>query len=111
VLAAIYAFLGVDEDFTPPDMEPRNVGATKVRQPNGYKRMRALRRRLAWPRLPAPLQALVARLTALGSRDVRPLDLSAADERLIWDLLAEDIEALSALMGRDMAAFWNVPTR
>ncbi|MFO7767527.1 MAG: sulfotransferase [bacterium] len=106
VVPEVFAFLGVDPSFVPPDRSPRNVTADKEIPPHWARRvakipfLKGLGRRLLPGRILKGLKTM--------GRDPEPPEITSDLRRELVARYREDVVALSDLVGRDLFSFWQM---
>jgi Sulfotransferase family len=98
----IYAWLGVDASFQPPQFDPSNVRPDELDQVSGFGLLDRLRRISWYPKVAPYLPGVARRLgSRLAARRVRPAEVAAVEVgKYLRPLQVRQTEALSRLLNR-----------
>ena len=107
---AVFEFLGVDLNFVPRDLAPKNVTSSKVRRAGWAEALRriSLIQRAARHLVPEKIRIRLTR--SADRRPDKPAIPPALYNRLLEELMP-DVSALSDFAHRDFAKIWGLEAR
>lgn len=106
VLSEVYGFLGVAEDYVPPDQSVRNATAGKVRASRWVDIARRVPGVVAAAHTLVP-PGIVRRVRDLGGKRLAKPQLSSSLRASLEEQLCDDVDTLSEFLGRDLRDIWK----